>query len=43
MRKFVVYDSVGVAIRAFNSFKEASAFKVINNRFDWQIKEIIKL
>ena len=42
MRKFVVYDSAGAAIRAFNSFKEASAFKVINNRFDWSIRKVEK-
>lgn len=40
MKKFVVYDSVGAIIRAFNSLKDATTFKLINNRFDWAIREV---
>ncbi len=40
MKKFIVYDSVGAIIRAFKSLKEAKAFRLINSRFDWTIREI---
>lgn len=40
MKKFVVYDSVGAIVRAFNSLKEATTFRLINSRFDWTIRKV---
>lgn len=42
MKKYAVYDSTNTLLRVFDSLKEATAFKLINNRFDWRVQELKK-
>lgn len=34
-----LYDSTNYLLKTFNTYKEANKFRMINNRYDWQIKK----
>lgn len=40
-KKYKVYDTTGVCIRIFDSYKEAYIFCMSRGRFNWSIKGII--
>lgn len=35
--KFIVLDRYGFLVRGFETYQEASNFKIINQRYDWTI------
>lgn len=38
--KYAVFDSAGMLLRYFDTWKQAETFKMSNGRMDWQTKEI---
>ena len=38
--KYGVFDSVGMPLAYFNTWKQAETFKISRGRVDWQIKQI---
>lgn len=38
--KYGVFDSTGVLLRTFNTFKMAMMYKINMGRHDWTIKQI---
>lgn len=39
-KKYAVYDSLGNILKSFNSYQAAFTFKIMNQRYDWKIKEM---
>lgn len=38
--QYGVFDSTGMLLRYFNTWKQAETFKISNDRMDWQTKQI---
>ena len=38
--QYGVFDSTGMLLRYFNTWKQAETFKISNGRMDWQTKQI---
>ena len=38
--KYGIFDSTGILLKCFNTWKQAETFKISRNRMDWQIRQL---